>query len=65
MVATWPLVGMPLNFSTASIFSANKISAGIVVAYLVVPLNTYQHQNVKVRSDAEKADVKEKLADSM
>lgn len=35
------------------------------VTYLVVPLNTYQHQDVQVAGDAEKEEVKQKLTDSM
>ncbi len=35
----------------------------MLVTYLVVPLNTYQHQDVWVGGDAEKEEVKEKLTD--
>lgn len=35
------------------------------VTYLVVPLNTYQHQDVYVGGDAEKEEVKEKLTHRM
>ena len=35
------------------------------VTYLVVPLNTYQHQDVYVGGDTEKEGVKEKLTHRM
>lgn len=37
----------------------------MLVSYLVVPLNTYKHQNVQVGGDAEKEEIKQKLTDFM